>query len=482
VGQISLLVVGVVVLFIPLSAPRARNHLVLAVSADLIAWDTMLFLALSTLLIGWSPAVLTVPCCWRAPHTTSLMLSASSTNKVSLTSAVFRVHAAAATFGLNHELAAREYTETLLSDESGAAESDMLSWEVLLFDGPVEEYDALLRAMNTLQRLVNERSVSEADSQARGRLFRLVTGLNARIDEAVAEVRQQAGTYGSPHARAAVEWTDRVVNGRGLALGGPTNAAMLELRVPLFDECTRSELPAAFGGVDLSEARCEELRASLAALAEVWARSRIAEARGAPRAEIKWSSGEPMPPQFAAWGCNEKLWVRVENKRALVRLANSVSGEARFRIRLEKLRALVEEEAAEERRLERANRRAVRTGGAPPHRPVAGSRATGKGSSKTKTSTRRDSPKRTLVDDAALPSVAQPQPLPAPGPGREGVSDAYIQQIPPLLLACGCDEALWRRVKNKNALRRLARLGDEEHARKRIANLRENLAREEESQ
>ena len=63
-----------------------------------------------------------------------------------------------------------------------------------------------------------------------------------------------------------------------------------------------------------------------------------------------------MPPQFAAWGCDEKLWARVENKRALVRLANSVSGEARFRIRLEKLRALVEEDAAEERRLERAQR------------------------------------------------------------------------------------------------------------------------------
>ena len=47
--------------------------------------------------------------------------------------------------------------------------------------------------------------------------------------------------------------------------------------------------------------------------------------------------------------------------------------------------------------------------------------------------------------------------------------------LPPELIEWGCDEALWRVVKNKNALRRLAKAGDEEHGRKRIANLREKL-------
>ena len=47
--------------------------------------------------------------------------------------------------------------------------------------------------------------------------------------------------------------------------------------------------------------------------------------------------------------------------------------------------------------------------------------------------------------------------------------------VPPELRAWGCDDELWKRVKNKNALRRLARLGDEVHGRQRILALREKL-------
>ena len=54
-------------------------------------------------------------------------------------------------------------------------------------------------------------------------------------------------------------------------------------------------------------------------------------------------------------------------------------------------------------------------------------------------------------------------------------TDEYINAVPPELVAWGCDEQLWRLVKKKNALRRLAKLGDEERGRRRIAALREQL-------
>ena len=50
-----------------------------------------------------------------------------------------------------------------------------------------------------------------------------------------------------------------------------------------------------------------------------------------------------------------------------------------------------------------------------------------------------------------------------------------FRQIPTELRAWGCDEELWRLVKNKNQLRRLARDGDEAHGRRRIAALRRTL-------
>ena len=80
--------------------------------------------------------------------------------------------------------------------------------------------------------------------------------------------------------------------------------------------------------------------------------------------------------------------------------------------------------------------------------------------------------------DAVAPTA--PTPATAGGQGhrpygRETQTDEYRQTIPPELLAWGCDAELWARVKKKNSLRRLARLGDEEHGRKRIAALRQQL-------
>ena len=54
-------------------------------------------------------------------------------------------------------------------------------------------------------------------------------------------------------------------------------------------------------------------------------------------------------------------------------------------------------------------------------------------------------------------------------------SDEYRQAMPARLAEWGADDKLWELVKNKNALRRLARDGDEENGRRRIASLRAKL-------
>ena len=65
----------------------------------------------------------------------------------------------------------------------------------------------------------------------------MVTGLDGKIEAANVEVRQLAAGFGTRHARAAVEWTDRVVQYEDKQVGSAPNAALLEQRVLLFDEC-----------------------------------------------------------------------------------------------------------------------------------------------------------------------------------------------------------------------------------------------------
>ena len=57
-------------------------------------------------------------------------------------------------------------------------------------------------------------------------------------------------------------------------------------------------------------------------------------------------------------------------------------------------------------------------------------------------------------------------------------TEEYRSQIPERLRAWGCDQPLWDKVKKKNALRRLAQANDEEHGRRRIKALREQLLSE----
>jgi len=51
----------------------------------------------------------------------------------------------------------------------------------------------------------------------------------------------------------------------------------------------------------------------------------------------------------------------------------------------------------------------------------------------------------------------------------------YRNLIPDRLVAWGCDRTLWRKIKNRTVLRKLARIDDEAHGRQRIASLRAKL-------
>ena len=329
-----------------------------------------------------------------------------------------------------------------------------MDWEDQLFDGDVDQYDGLNQAMNRLQRLVAERRASEADGSLSA-LFRLVTGLDGKIEEMVAEVRQQAAAFGSRHARAAVQWTERLVMSRGAsgnAVPMLSNAALLELRVAIFEECA----VGVTGGDELN-ARCDELREAVADFCARKEQVNYVIARDAGPAGLVWSAGDAMPARLLAWGCDEELWNLVTNKRALVRLANTEGGEARCRKRLEALRKVVDDEESARRAARRAERRAERTGS-------------------YESSSRR---RRKLADSQAASAAARPP------DGRDVLpfslmqTDEYRQTIPAELVAWGCDAELWQKVKKKNALRRLAKIGDEEHGRKRIAALKERFALEE---
>ena len=222
-----------------------------------------------------------------------------------------------------------------------------------------------------------------------------------------------------------------------------------------------------------------------------------------------------MPERLASWGCDEKLWEAVKDKRAIVRLANTAGGEVRCRRRLENLRKLVEAAEADKRAVERAARRAARKASdakdAAVIAAVAAEEAAARRAARraarqqtAATATEEEAEEAEKEGDEAIPWLLQePQEgsrikkwlkrrekkypkveredLPPLELRREWQTEEHRQAIPPQLVEWGCDEALWSVVKNKNALRRLARDGDEEHGRRRIANLREKLLAEVES-
>lgn len=444
-----------------------------------------------------------------------IRMSAPSALEVQLNQVATRVVAAAAAFGAKHEAAAKEYTSILLRPDVGVPDNAaLLKWKVALFDGDTEDYSELVRLMNELQRLVVERRACESDRGGTDTtlvgLFRVMTGLDQKIEAKAAEVRQQAARYGLQHARAAVEWTERLVSGQGPsgnAYAATSNAALLEQRVALFEEC---EVATSTLSAELSfevASRCDELKDALEALLALKAKVVLAEARSAGPAGLAWRVGDPMPAQLAEWGCDDELWEAVKNKRALVRLANTEGGEARCRLRLAKLRQVVVEEEAAERAAARAARRAARSGleFVPSNQPAeqAGSMPVPE-TVQTKEEEEvvvvavgmEDDPDTVTMPDTsrggkqafgAARATTEPtkqrkkrgrkkkEPRPQLDPTQ---TEEYRSQIPERLRAWGCDQPLWDKVKKKNALRRLAQANDEEHGRRRIKALREQLLSE----
>lgn len=85
--------------------------------------------------------------------------------------------------------------------------------------------------MNRLQQLLKERRSSAAGGLM-GELLCFMSGLEGRLEDAATEVILVAKTFGPRHAAAAAEWVDALT----VQQIEMDNAALLELRVPLFEE------------------------------------------------------------------------------------------------------------------------------------------------------------------------------------------------------------------------------------------------------
>ena len=179
----------------------------------------------------------------------------------------------------------------------------------------------------------------------------------------------------------------------------------------------------------------------------------------------------------------------------------ALSTRQRCRMRLSSLRKVVEEEKAIKRAAERAARRAARTGAPAPSIDLTPLALTSRRAARraARAEEKAEAGGGLAERGGGASSAAQPaRRKRARGGGRQQQQqqargarkalaedgrvhrhdDEYRQAIPVELLAWGCDAELWGKVKNKNALRRLAKAGDEEHGRRRVASLRERFAGE----
>jgi len=420
-----------------------------------------------------------------------------------LVDAATRVHAASRRFGSMQEQAALEYTDVLLKHARTPA-STLLEKQANLFepclvlsDCSLQEECALVQppclepglcedlqvAMNRLQRLHAEHRgtalVDEEGAYTRpakdplgglmGQLLGFLTGSNdGEIEQAASAVRQTAAKFGPAQHTAATDWTRRLARGERLR-----SEDLLERRVLLFDEC---ELPesgdGARGDGDANTTpRCGELQAAIHGLVEARARllvretlvetqrrrahehtqaaegrAHAARSRAARRRPSRsepdvispstpskapevstshataHSSEHATSPSAAIWavlvewGCDESLWSKVQDKSFFVHLAADGTEFSRVKCkrRLRKIRRALESQVAVE----------------------------------------------TVVATDAEDS-------------RQ--TNRYRHDIPAALVEWGCDAALWRKIKNRTALRKLAYKGDEKHGRRRLATLRAKL-------
>jgi len=283
-----------------------------------------------------------------------------------------RVHAAAAVFGPAQERVAVKFTEQLGSapaDQHTGAISSLLDQQVSLFDNclilsscsiddscVVLEYpafnkcDELLDAMNRLQQLLKERRSSAAGGLM-GELLCFMSGLEGRLEDAATEVILVAKTFGPRHAAAAAEWVDALT----VQQIEMDNAALLELRVPLFEE--DNETRGARDALRVAVADFLSLRrssddscctardeAGLHVLKEpsllVHRAKPSTTRRGRDTKDQRQTNEYRMiiPSQLVDWGCDMALWRKVKNRNALRRLAR-LGDEIHGRQRIAKLRA-----------------------------------------------------------------------------------------------------------------------------------------------
>jgi len=267
--------------------------------------------------------------------------------------AAAELHAAAALFGPLQQQAAEHYTYQLLKyDEHPPSslvdlETDLFSSCLVLSDCTLVDECVVLddsscrglkSAMNKLRRLVDERRASEADDPfGLNSLIRLISRREAEVEAAAREVEEQAGRFGPAQRDAAAEWVNRLVVRRETL----QNAALLDQRVVLFDECRLS--------TDVGTNACVELNAALTKLSDLRALL-VAQAatdddatasvpvRAADQDRQTTEYRNSIPERLLAWGCDRALWRKIKNRTVLRKLAR-LDDEKRGRQRIASLRA-----------------------------------------------------------------------------------------------------------------------------------------------
>ena len=208
------------------------------------------------------------------------------------------------------------------------------------------------------------------------------------------------------------------------------------------------------------------------AVAEQKARDRLELLRTAPKEELT--------PTLREWGCDEALWNKIRNRRALVEWAEA-GEEAKVKERLEKIRsaasastlldakkgpykragdleAKVDTEAIEKLMIERAKAKSKRD-----------YEAADKIRDELRSVHNID-----IFDKQRIWKLRDGAAREQRAAARREAEDKL--EMPALLGEWGCDDELWKAVVSKSALIKLVEKGSEEYGRKRIARMRELVA------
>jgi len=189
----------------------------------------------------------------------------------------------------------------------------------------------------------------------------------------------------------------------------------------------------------------------------------------------------PMPAMLKECGCDEELWAQIRSKATLTKLAEA-GDEAQVRAKLEQIRALVAEE--------KAKPAAAPAAPAPPKEwKRGGDKSVPVDAEKIADMLRRRGEAQKARDFDAADAIREE--IRAMGVDvfdkqkewrvrrkgrRQNQNRSENLEMPAKLAEWGCDAELWGAIKSKGALLKLLDNGNEEYARKRLERMRELVA------